>query len=57
MSLPGGQPLTLYSLLFLQLVGGRKLIEQLSIHLHESLEYIVDQRNDGSDCQGEVLRR
>lgn len=37
-----------YSLLLLQLVGSCKLIEQLPIHLHESLEHIVDQRYDGS---------
>lgn len=57
MSLPSGQPPTQYSLLFLQLVGGCKLVEQLPIHLHESLEYVVDQRDNGSDRQGEVLRR
>jgi hypothetical protein len=45
------------SLLLLQLVGGCELIEQLSIHLHEGLEHIVDQRYDGSwhsEGRGEV---
>lgn len=37
-----------HSLLLFKLVGGCELIKQLSIHLHERLEHIVDQRHDGS---------
>lgn len=37
-----------HSLLLFQLIGGCELIKQLSVHLHEGLEHIVDQRYDGS---------
>lgn len=42
-------PAATYShlLLFLHLVGSRKFIKEFPVHLHEGLEDIVDQRNNG----------
>lgn len=36
-------------LLFLDLVGGSKVVKKLAIHLHKGLQDVVDKRHNSSD--------
>lgn len=43
----------IHLLLFLQLVGGGKVVKKLAIHLHEGLQDVVDERHDSSEEEKE----